>query len=49
VKDLLEQLQYVYDKLKTKDEIAITERYDYYAKCYTIILAGKLIYLNLYT
>ncbi|KAH0945602.1 hypothetical protein HN011_011756 [Eciton burchellii] len=38
IKDLLQQLQHVCDKLKNKNEIAIIERYGYYAKCYTIML-----------
>jgi len=49
VKDLLEQLQRIYNKLKNENEIAIIEKYSYFAKCYTIVLVGKYISLNLYT
>jgi len=49
MKDLLEQLQHVCDRLRNANEIAIIERYGYSAKCYTItLLTGKLIFFYLY-
>ncbi|XP_011864438.1 PREDICTED: uncharacterized protein LOC105560170 [Vollenhovia emeryi] len=38
VKDLLMHLQHIHNKLKDKNEIAIIKKYDYIAKCYTVIL-----------
>ncbi|XP_070152681.1 odorant receptor 9a-like isoform X2 [Polyergus mexicanus] len=40
VKDLLTQLQYVYDKLKNEYENAIVEKYNYNAERYTIALTA---------
>ncbi|XP_067215143.1 uncharacterized protein [Linepithema humile] len=38
IKDLLIQLQHVYNQLKDKNEYTIVEKYNHYAKCYTVIL-----------
>ncbi|XP_067215141.1 uncharacterized protein [Linepithema humile] len=38
MKDLLTQLQYIYNELKDENEYAILEKYGYNAKCYTIVL-----------
>ncbi|XP_070523053.1 uncharacterized protein [Cardiocondyla obscurior] len=43
VKDLLMQLQGVYNKIQDKNEIAIINRYDYIAKCYTVVLTLILL------
>jgi len=43
VKCLLEQLQHIYNELTDKNEINIFEKYDNYAKRYTIIILCKKI------
>lgn len=41
VKNLLMQLQHIYDELKDEKEIAIIKKYGYNAKYYTTLLMGK--------
>lgn len=43
MKNSLTQLQYTYNKLKDKNEIAIIEKYNYNAKRFTTVLISKLI------
>lgn len=47
VKDLLDQLLYIYNELKDENEIAIINEYGYNGKRYTIALTGKIILLYL--
>jgi len=39
----MDQLQYTYNDLKDNNEIAIVERYEDNAKCYTTMLTSKTI------
>lgn len=48
MKNLLIQLNYIHDKLKDKNELAIAEKYNCVAKRYFVALAGKNILINLY-
>jgi len=48
MKELLMELQDIFDGLKDKNEIAIMQEYSYNAKRYTITLTGKAIFLNFY-
>jgi len=41
MKDLLAQLQHIYNHLRDKNEYAIVEKYGHIAKRYTVILTGK--------
>jgi len=38
---MLDQLQHIYDELKDKNEIAIYEKYGYFAKRFTINMISK--------
>lgn len=49
VKDLLVQLQNLYDGLKDKNEIAIIKKYSCNGKRYTTAFTSKIIFLNFYT
>lgn len=42
MKDLLEQLQHIYNKLKDKNEFAIIDKYGWSVKRCTILLTSKM-------
>jgi len=44
VKNLLMELQYIFNKLKDKNEIVIIHKYSCNAKRYTVTLTGNNIY-----
>jgi len=49
VKNLLMQLQHMYDELEDEKEIAIIKKYGYNAKYYTTLLTGKTrMFMRLY-
>jgi len=48
MKELLMELQHIFDGLKDKNEIAIMQEYSCNARRYTITLTGKVIFLNFY-
>jgi len=49
MKELLVQLQYIYNELKDENEYAIIEKYGYNAKYLTIILLCKAIFLDFFS
>jgi len=48
MKNLLMQLQYIYDKLKDEKEIAIIKKYGHNAKRYTAVFTGKIFFMLLH-
>jgi len=42
IKELM-QFQYIYDKLKNENEMAIAEKYNYNARRYRIVLTSEII------
>ena len=46
MKNLLMDIQHIFNKLEDENEIAIMEKYSCIAKRYRIVITGKAIFIN---